>query len=40
MGVKVRELEVERKTRLWQPARRPLSYAGRAFLAEVGGRED
>ncbi len=34
--VGVREIHVERKIRLVQPARRPLSYAGQAFLTVVG----
>jgi len=35
--VGVREIHVERKIRLVQPARRPLSYAGQAFLTVVQG---
>ena len=35
--VGVREIQVERKIRLVQPARRPLSYAGQAFLTVVQG---
>jgi DNA-binding transcriptional LysR family regulator len=33
--VRVREVHMERKIRLVQPAKRPLSYAGQAFLALV-----
>lgn len=33
--VRVREIHLERKIRLVQPARRPLSYAGQAFLTVV-----
>ena len=35
--VGVKEIHVERKIRLVQPARRPLSYAGQAFLTVVQG---
>ncbi|MBI3698589.1 MAG: LysR family transcriptional regulator substrate-binding protein, partial [Acidobacteria bacterium] len=35
--VGVKEIHVERKIRLVQPARRPLSYAGQAFLSVVRG---
>ena len=36
--VQVKELHLERKIRLLQPAKRPLSYAGQAFLEGIGGR--
>jgi len=35
--VAVKELQVERKIRLVRPAKRPLSYAGQAFLTVVQG---
>jgi DNA-binding transcriptional LysR family regulator len=35
--VAVKEIQVERKIRLVQPARRPLSYAGQAFVGVVQG---
>ena len=37
MEVGVEEIHVERKIRLVQPAKRPLSYAGQAFLTVVQG---
>jgi hypothetical protein len=35
--VAVTEIHVERQIRLVQPGRRPLSYAGQAFLGVVQG---